>query len=240
MAIDKVQIGDWCTLIHADSVEIADEIRAMKIDAVIMDPPYGVGVRWGGSRGKMRNTTRAADRRGYFPIEGDSYKTDLSPWFAIARQCLTWGADHLRAQLPDGGRFLSWDKLEGLEAWDDFSDAEFAWHSRAGKTTVISHRYKGMIGSEGPRDHPMQKPLRVMEWCIEQCRLDPGALILDPYIGSGTTGIAAFKRKMRFVGVEIDRRWFDVACERVTRMTADGPLFEIKLSEASPTPGLAP
>ena len=76
------------------------------------------------------------------------------------------------------------------------------------------------------RHHPMQKPIRVMEWCIEQCRLEPGALILDPYMGSGTTAIAAFKRKMKFVGCEIDRRWFDVAVERISRQTGDGPLFD--------------
>ena len=67
-----------------------------------------------------------------------------------------------------------------------------------------------------------------MEWCIEQCRLEPGDVILDPYMGSGTTAIAAFKRKMQFVGCEIERRWFDVAVDRINRQTGDGPLFEAK------------
>lgn len=74
----------------------------------------------------------------------------------------------------------------------------------------------------------MQKPIRVMEWCIEQCRLDHGSTILDPYMGSGTTAIAAFKSGMQFVGVEIERRWFNVAVERIKRQTGDGPLFEPK------------
>ena len=59
-------------------------------------------------------------------------------------------------------------------------------------------------------------------------RLERGATILDPYMGAGTTAIAAFKRGMQFVGVEIDRRWFDAAVERIKRQTCNGPLFETR------------
>ena len=123
-----------------------------------------------------------------------------------------WGANHLRAQLPEGGRFLAWDKLAGRDAWDSFCNVEFAWHSERRAARIVSHGWKGIIAdhtggeANGRRDHPMQKPIRVMEWSIDECRLAPGATILDPYMGSGTTAIAAFKKRMKFVGVEIDRR----------------------------------
>ena len=243
--VEKIEIGDWCTLYHTDSVEIVDALRAMNPDAVIMDPPYGIDF----VRINRKAGTSVKDGRGdvirRYPrkvnpadtVVGDDAGVDISPWLSFP-QALLWGADHMREQLPQGGRFLAWDKLEGMPPCDGFSDVEFAWHSAAGSTSIISHMWKGFKtrkdGGEHPRaerDHPMQKPIRVMEWCIEQCRLDPGALILDPYMGSGTTAIAAFKRKMRFVGVEIDRRWFDVAVERIARMTADGPLFEVVLTE---------
>ena len=242
---EPVHIGDWCTLYHADSAEITDTLRAHNPDAVIMDPPYGIKLHKAGvvSESGINVVSKSGQlwkrhnpAHGSHKIEGDDVGALLQPWFSFP-QTLLWGSDHLRSQLPDGGRFLCWDKLGERDGYDDFSDVEFGWHSRKGKATKVFHKWKGMVrdrsgGDQEPRCHPMQKPIRVMEWCIEQCRLEPGATILDPYIGSGTTAIAAFKRRMRFVGVEIDKRWFDVAVERINRMTADGPLFE------QPAPGL--
>ena len=179
-------------------------------------------------------------------IEGDDAGADVVQWFDLAKDVLLWGADHFRRDLPTSGRFLAWDKLAGMDQFSDFGDVEFAWHNRGRAPRIIQHRWKGLVswsmgGEERKghanfkRLHPMQKPIRVMEWCIEQCRLEPGATILDPYMGSGTTAIAAFKRKMNFVGVEIDRRWFDVAVDRINRQTADGPLFEfVETSKPQP------
>ena len=254
---DHVRIGDWCTLYHADSAEIIDELRALNPDAVIMDPPYGIGLHKAGfgagegrvgirKDGSSMGLIRFAAAHGGDRIVGDDGSVSLQPWFEFP-VVLLWGADHLRRQLPDGGRFIAWDKIGQREAYDDFSDVEFGWHSRKGKATKIFHRWKGIIrdksgGDTAPRVHPTQKPIRVMEWCIEQCRLEPGALILDPYMGSGTTAIAAFKKRMKFIGVEIDRRWFDVAVERIKRQTSDGPLFDDESAGEQPcvTPQLLP
>ena len=231
---ERVDIGDWCTLYHADSTEILDTLKAHAPDAVIMDPPYGIGLHNAGynSAGSVNGAIeRPERRRGNYRLHGDKEGPDLAPWFPFPK-VLFWGADHLRSQIPPGGRFLSWDKLAGMTHQDVFADVEYAWHSEKRKAMMISYKWKGLACAKareddyGKRSHPTQKPCAVMEWCIEQCRLEPGATILDPYMGSGTTAIAAFKRKMKFVGVEIDRRWFDVAVERINRQTADGPLFE--------------
>ena len=182
---------------------------------------------------RKRNSARVTHQRyegRHADHRGRRYCIDVRDW-SWSPQVLTWGADHLRDRLPCGGRFLAWDKTGGFNIKDTFSDVEFAWHSEGRSTRRIVSLWKGVRtdgrggDGNGQRHHPMQKPIRVMEWCIEQCRLEPGALILDPYMGSGTTAIAAFKRKMKFVGVEIDRRWFDVAVERINRQTGDGPLF---------------
>ena len=239
--VERVDIGDWCTLYHADGTAIVDTLKAHAPDAVIMDPPYGIGLKGAGvmssfpaikrrdgsvatAPGRSRNSSHGAPA-----IVGDDEGADLTPWLSFQNVFL-WGADHLRTQLPDGGRFLAWDKTGGRTFNDDFSDVEFAWHSRKGAARNISHMWKGLCteenGVNGRRYHPMMKPIGVMEWCIEQCRLEPGDTILDPYMGSGTTAIAAFKRRMKFVGVEIDRRWFDVAVERIKNQTGDGLLFE--------------
>ena len=233
---NRIEIGDWCTLYHADSVELIETLREHAPDAVIMDPPYGIGLSVDGTTtaagGSIYDKSRKK-KKTWPKIAGDHTGASIGQWINFADQTLLWGADHLRSQLPSYGRFLVWDKLAGLDTFGDFGDAELAWHSKGKASRIVQHRWKGLVawcaGGDDARHvrlHPMQKPIRVMEWCIDQCRLEPDALILDPYMGSGTTAIAAFKRRMRFVGVEIDRRWFDVAVERIKRMTADGPLFE--------------
>ena len=230
-----VEIDGWCSLYHADNAEIVDVLRGHAPDAVITDPPYGIGHKSVGSwwkPGKGRPYTgRAYRERDFDSIHGDDKGALMAPWFNFAPQILFWGADKLRQQIPEGGRLLAWDKLAGMPSINAFTDVEYAWHSKSGASRLISHRWKGLVawqsgGEEGFNSHPMQKPIRVMEWCIEECRLERGATILDPYMGSGTTAIAAFKRDMQFVGVEIDRRWFDAAVERIKRQTCNGPLFE--------------
>ena len=238
--MERIDISSWCTLYHADATEILDVLREHAPDAVIMDPPYGIGFTRVARKPSMVVYTRANGktesyaRKCHSPdtVQGDDSVLDLSPWLDFP-QVLLWGADHQRAQLPAGGRFLVWDKLAGMPARDTFSDAECAWHSATGKTALISHMWKGFMadkrGGEHPqaeRLHPMQKPVRVMQWCIRECRLSRGATILDPYMGSGTTGIAAFGMDMRFVGVEIERRWFDAAVKRITERCDEG-LFPV-------------
>ena len=229
---EPTRIGDWCTLYRADSTEILDALKALGPDAVITDPPYGIGIK-GAGRGRGSSgqaDTASAMLRGSPPIVGDDTGVDISRWIGFAPDVLLWGADHLRAQLPSGGGFLAWDKLAGLQPWDSYCDVEFAWRSKAAAARVFSMRWKGIACDKrgelnGVRHHPMMKPTRVMQWCIEQCRLEPDSLILDPYMGSGTTAIAAFRAGMRFVGVEIERRWFDVAVERI-KARCSGPLFD--------------
>ena len=177
---DRFDIGDWCTLYHADSVEIVDTLREHAPDAVIMDPPYGIKADHSGKAGQNgRFQGKGRPRR---ILVGDDEGADIRVWVNFAPGVLLWGAEHLRRFLPrQGGRFLVWDKLAGFEPWDSFSDAECAWQNREGKTRIISHLWKGLSASKkggeenGLREHPMQKPIRVMEWCIEQCRLEPGA-----------------------------------------------------------------
>ena len=224
----KRSIGGWCTLIHADSHEVIDELRAMKPDAVVMDPPYGLGLKGsaGFGRGPTSANTRTTERRGLAPIVGDVDRTvNVRPFLSVAPVTWLWGADHLRSQLPDGGRFVAWDKLAGLEPWDSFSDVEYAWHSATGKATMIRFLWKGVactkVGEDGGlRIHPMQKPIHVMQESIRACKLAPGSLVCDPFMGAGTTAVAAFGLGMRFVGVEIERRWFDAAVERISERCA--------------------
>ena len=92
-----------------------------------------------------------------------------------------------------------------------------AWHSRPGAARVFNWLWKGVVrqkvADEHRRHHPMQKPVALMEWCIAQAGSPD--LVVDPYMGSGSTGVAAARLGKRFIGVEIDERWFEAACRRI-------------------------
>jgi site-specific DNA-methyltransferase (adenine-specific) len=204
-------LGDWHTL-----RPIRDQEH---IDAVISDPPYGIGFTQSGKHGSRFNgvgVSKAARERGTPPVAGDDQPFDPIPLVTLARNVILWGADHFYPRLPDCGRWLAWNKLGDMEPWDSFSDVEFAWHSIEGAARIFSMKWKGIAcekrgENNGLREHPMQKPVRLMEWCVGMS----AGRVLDPYMGAGTTGVACANLHRPFVGVEIEPRWFDIACRRI-------------------------
>jgi site-specific DNA-methyltransferase (adenine-specific) len=197
------------------------------IDAVISDPPYGIGyVKGTGGRGPDGSFNRpsASTKRGYNPIAGDDAPFDPAPLLTFGN-VLLWGADHYRARLPETGRFLAWDKLAGMEPWDSFSDVEFAWHSAGGASRIFSMKWKGIACEKkgengGLRLHTTSKPIRLMVWCMEQAGASAKATILDPYAGSGTTIVACEQTGRTCVAVEIEPRYIDVAVLRWQAFTS--------------------
>lgn len=210
-------IADGVTLYLGDCGDVLPTLR--KVDAVVTDPPYGIGyVKGAGGNGRH-------NRRNIAPIVGDDNPFDPSALLPFGN-VLMWGADHYYPRLPDSGRWLAWNKLGDLEPWDSFADVEFAWHSRDGAARMFSLAWKGVIRAEengAARHHPSQKPLALMAWCIEQCG-DAG-IILDPYMGSGSTGVAAARLGRQFIGIEIDPKYFDIACKRVADALKQTDMF---------------
>ena len=210
-------IGD-AVLYLGDCLEILPTLP--KVDSIITDPPYGINFNHSGAHGRFngQGVTKAARDRGNQPIHGDDKPFDPSPWIAASDNVIMWGADHFYPRLPDSGRWLAWNKLGDMEPWDSFSDVEFAWHSFDKAARIFSMKWKGIACDKagednGLRVHTTQKPIRLMRWCIEHAG-NP-ALVLDPYMGSGTTGVAALQVGCRFIGIEIEPRYFDIACERI-------------------------
>lgn len=184
-----------------------------KVDAVITDPPYGIAYQHSG--GGLGVAGRRNSKR---PIHGDDEPFDPSHIATLAPFVLMFGADHFRARLPDGGAFIAWDKSLGIGPKDSFSDAEFAWCSAKVKRNAIRYLWKGVASEKageenGARYHPTMKPQGVMRICIELA--GDAALILDPYMGSGSTGVAAVRMGRKFIGCEIDERHFETACRRI-------------------------
>jgi site-specific DNA-methyltransferase (adenine-specific)/modification methylase len=220
-------IGD-CELWLGDCRELLSDLRA---DAIISDPPYGISYNHSGMHGGFNGVgvTKSARVRGNYPIIGDEEPFDPSLLLAW-KNVIIWGADHFRDKLPPSGRFLAFDKLAGMPPWDSFSDVEFAWHSLAGASRLFSFRWKGIAcdkrgENNGLREHPTQKPIALMRWCIEQARISAGGVVLDPYMGSGTTGVACVQLGNRFVGIEIEPKYFDIACRRIEQATRQGDLI---------------
>lgn len=217
-APEKVVIGN-AELWHGDCLDVLPQIQA---DACVTDPPYGIAYQHSGGGlgvGARRNSKQ--------PIHGDEDPFDPAPLLRFP-VVLMFGADHFRARLPDGGTILAWDKHTGIGPNDSFADAEFAWTNLRVKRNVIRFLWKGVscvkAGEEnGSRPHPTTKPQGVMRWCLD---LMPEAqTIVDPYMGSGSTGVAAIAMGRKFIGIEIHRPYFDIACERIARAQSQAKLF---------------
>lgn len=209
----KEVIGN-ATLYLGDCLEILPTLAPFA--AVVTDPPYGINYKHGARFGGKQMGT---DGMG---IVGDDQPFDPSPW--LAYECLFWGAEHFKRRLPDGGRWLVWNKRRAGVVRDQ-GCVENAWHSKSGVTRIFHHIWDGAdIGVERglPRVHSNQKPIALMEWCL--AFVAPGT-ILDPYMGSGTTGLACHRADRPFIGIEIDPQHFKNACERIDAAHRQERLF---------------
>lgn len=212
-----IETTEHCTLYCGDCLDVLPTLG--RVDAVVTDPPYGIAYKKGagGKDGAYNNRNQA--KRNTEEINGDDRPFDPSPILSVCENVLLWGADHFSQRLPHG-RFLAWNKLGDKEPWDSFSDVEFAWHSQRGASRIFSYVWKGLCQGAGEdkgdtRDHPTQKPVCLMRWCLDQVGSTPGDLILDPYMGSGTTGVACIRTGRRFIGVENDPKHFATAVRRI-------------------------
>lgn len=192
-----------------------------KFDAIVTDPPYGINYQHsGGGKGKHH-------RRQLVPVKGDQKPFDPRWLLKLSPNVLMWGANHYCRLLPANGRWLAWDKLNRIETFDSFSDVEFAWHSKKGASRLYSYLWKGIL-QDGEKDvrreHPTQKPLALMKWCFMQMGLKAGDVVLDPYMGSGTTLRAAKDMGLLAIGIELDKKYCQIAVERLRQsvMRFDG------------------
>lgn len=182
------------------------------VDAVVTDPPYGI------CEVSRDSETRGSIRRGKF-IAATRY--DKSPW--DDRPCPPEAIEHMRRvshwQVIFGGNFFTLPPSPCWLVWDkdnsgDFADAELAWTNLPKAVRLKRFMWNGMLRAEkGDRVHPTQKPIAVMEWAIRM--LPDGATIVDPFAGSGTTGVAAIRLGRNFIGWEKDPKYHAIATKRL-------------------------
>ncbi len=210
-------IGD-CRLIQGDCREIMPTLG--RVDAVVTDPPYGIGYMHGAEKRKY------ASRHNEMQIIGDDKPFDPTPFLQFP--CLMWGANHFAAKLPGGGRWIVWDKRDGIGS-NDQSDVEIGWISGPRRADrIISHLWSGWTKASErgvPRVHPTQKPIAVMRWCLEF--MADAETILDPFMGSGTTLVACAKMGRKGIGIEMDPGYFNAACRRVEQAYREPDMFVV-------------
>ena len=207
------------TLLLGDCREIMPALGA--VDAVVTDPPYGIGEDGGAKRSRGRPGYAKHEKKGW-----DASRPSADIFAAILAQSneqILWGGNYFADLLPPTMGWLYWRKLMG----GDFSDGELAWTSRRGALREFVRCPKGM-----DKAHPCEKPIALMEWCLGF--LPNAQTILDPFMGSGTTLVACQRLGRNGIGIEIDPDYFDIACRRV-EAEARAPRFDLAPPVPTPT-----
>lgn len=222
-------------LIHGDCLAVLPTIERGSVDAVVTDPPYGVGLDpMNQSRGRgNRPYSPSTKSNDYQPIIGDNRQFDPIPFLGVSKLGAMWGANNYASSLPNQHKWLVWDKKAGKAAKSDLGDCELAytWGTPHKAVRMFSHMWSGFqrdseVGEK--HVHPTQKPVALMAWTMQQLRLSEGHTILDPFMGSGTTGVACVQTGRRFIGVELDEGYFEIAKQRIQKAIAerDSGLFK--------------
>jgi DNA modification methylase len=208
----EVVIGD-CRLLLGDSFAILPALG--KQDAIVTDPPYGIG-----KDGQKRTTGGHGGRKGY-DFKGWDQERPPEAVFSQIIMCsktqIIWGGNYFADMLPARGRWLVWDKGQRIIQ----SDGELAYTSQDGALRIFELNRVALM-TDGA-EHPTQKPVELMSWCLD---LIPDAnTICDPFMGSGTTGVSCVKRGRSFTGIEIDPDYFEIACARIEKAQKQPDLF---------------
>lgn len=206
----KVETIGNATLYLADAQIVLPSLDP--VDALVTDPPYGIGE----SAGKNASRGKLAVSKDYGFKSWDD--KPIPQWLidcaiSKAKHSIIFGGNYYT--LPPSSCWLVWDKENGET---DFADCELAWTNIRKAVRRIQYQWHGMLRANNePRgDHPTQKPVQVMEWAIMQ--LPEGCqTILDPFMGSGTTGVAALNLGLHFIGIEREPEYFEAACRRMAK-----------------------
>ena len=219
---EKVVIGN-AELWHGDCREVLPMLP--RVDATITDPPYGVDL--GSDQSHVIGNTPYAS----FDDTPANIAAVVVPAIALARTISTrvvvtpgtrcaWlypHPDELGAvYFPAGSGFSRWGFTCSQPILFYGKDPHMPRNKKPNSVRCTEHSEKN--------GHPCPKPIGLMEWLVDRASL-PGETVLDPFMGSGTTGVACTIHGRAFIGVEAERKYFDIACERISRAQAQGQLL---------------
>lgn len=224
MAFEEVQIGD-CRLILGDCREVLPLLPMH--DLLLTDPPYGIGEGQKAAASRYRKANDrwngCTDTKEYGGGEWDANAIDDE-----LMRCILGMAEH---QIVFGGNYYAMPPTSCVLVWDkessgDFADAELAWTNLEKAVRLKRHLWSGFRKAQPEeRYHPTQKPLAVMQWAMQQAPRDVVS-VLDPFMGSGTTGVACATEGKSFTGIEREQKYFDIACRRIEEAYKQPRLFQ--------------
>lgn len=202
------------TLYCEDCLEVLPTLAG--VDACVTDPPYGLGDLWVGGGGVGKKTSWA-----FNPNEAKGWDGKTIPGLEavldLVKELIVWGGNYYR--FPPSRSWLIWDKKQNDE-WTT-GQAEMAWTNL--DIPIRMFRFAQCEqASEGPKYHPTQKPESLMVWCLKWIA---SKSVCDPFMGSGTTGVACVRTGRNFIGIEKERKYFDIAVERIKRELDQGKLL---------------
>lgn len=221
-----VVIGN-ATLYLGDNEEIVDGMT--RVAALCTDPPYGIlnvagDVDVGGVRKSVRQQGSGKLKNRILNTSAVEWDIAPSTEFLTALRLMSdlqiiWGGNYF--ELPPSRGMLVWDKEQ---PWANFSQVELAWTNLQRPAAIFK---ESATRGTPHKEHPTQKPLSLMRWCVSL--FGDVEEVFDPYMGSGTTGIAALQLGRQFIGIERDERYFEVACRRIEQAVSQGELFALDL-----------
>jgi len=194
-----------------DCLEIMP-LLSVKADLLLTDPPYGIGASSG--FGGFGGFGKPIERKSYSDT-WDKERPSKEVFETIINGCndaIIFGGNYFADILPMSTHWIVWDKLNTMPT---FSDCELAWTNVKRKSVMkVTVEWNGLIGKESKRQHPTQKPMKLMLWCLNNYSKH-GQLILDPFAGSGTTLVASKQMGRRYSGIEISEKYCEIAKRRL-------------------------
>lgn len=187
-----------------------------RVDLVLTDPPYGIN-----RDGQKKTTGGNGGRKAYEFLGWDGERPESAIFESILEQGkvhIIWGGNYFADLLPPTMRWLVWDKGQRINQ----SDGELAWTSMQQALRICTMNRVELM-TDGA-EHPTQKPIRLMEWCLDLAPKNT-LTVADPFMGSGTTGVACANMGKTFYGIEREPKYFDIACKRIEQAYAQGRLF---------------
>jgi DNA modification methylase len=204
------------TIYLGDCREVLPTLGAF--DLMLTDPPYGINHPTdfhARGRGKL---ARCSD---YTPVYGDAEPFDPRWLLGHGNAHIIWGANHFAHLLPPVSGWLVWDKERPEDL--DQATCEIAWSDCVKGVRIVRHLWNRMMrASHEALCHPTQKPVRVMSWCMSLRWTSELQSVLDPFMGSGTTLVAAKELGRRAVGIEIEERYCEIAARRLSQEILPG------------------
>lgn len=184
-----------------------------KFDLLLTDPPYGIGE---GNQKRILSRSKIAAARDYGHTQWDDEPVDISLLKIVCASSalrIIWGGNYFKGLSAQRG-WLVWDKDNGS---NDFADCELAWTNLEIAVRKFTWRWAGMLqqnmAEKDVREHPTQKPVALMAWCIEKA--GDVQTILDPFAGSGTTGRAAKDLGRKCKMIEMNESYCEISAKRM-------------------------